>query len=152
MTFISGAPFHAEAIQEEEESDGGSRKISNSNIVTITPATPSQEQKSVGSSPNSPQTAHRPGSGQSQDRNNSAGKRSYTSSGRNTPSSGRNTPGNGVKGSHHRNGSTKVRGWERACTLLTKTYLEKFHNLQLTVVSQVQQCRSRCLAELLYEV
>ena len=105
MTFISGTPFHqAEAIQEEEESDGGMRKISNTNSVTITPATPSRDHETFGSSPD------HPGSGQSMHgKNSNVGGRNTPSSGRNTPASGRNTPGSGIKTSPHRNGSSKVR-------------------------------------------
>ena len=113
MTFISGMPFQAEAIQEEEESEGGNRKSSNPNIVTVTPATPSRERNISGSNPSLPaSTNNHPGSGSlhEQERNSSAGRKSPMSTGRNTPSSGRNTPGSINKTSHHsRNGSMKVR-------------------------------------------
>ena len=100
MLFVSGAPFPEDTIQEEEESEGSSRKISAEKIVTITPATPCPEFDSPKS--------------RASNNSKSSGKQSKTgrttpNSGRNTPLDGRNTPGSGRSTPLNAYGSSKVR-------------------------------------------
>ena len=110
---ISGAPFReAEAIQEEEETDGSRRKISTSNIVTITPATPNAEPQLLEMSPASPNAGNRSNFGMqdTEERNSPAGGANSPMSGKTSPTSGRSTPGSANKKQSYENGSSKVRG------------------------------------------